>query len=172
MMKIGLLSDSHHRVDLTKLCIEKLKQSGAELLLHAGDIVKRENLDLLKNSGLEYRAVLGNNDFHLLPLVDTYNLFQEPYSFTYQSLHVKLMHHPYFLTPDANLIVYGHTHSFEASVKNKNLFINPGEICARNKPLCECALLEVKTDSWEILRFTCNPNELIWKTQTIVQNHE
>jgi len=171
MMKIGLLSDSHRKVDLAKFCIDTLKKNGAQLLLHAGDIVEEETLELLAKSTLDYKAVLGNNDMHLRGLMDKYELYPEPFNFIYKALHIKIMHHPYYLTPDADLIVYGHTHYYEASVNGKRLFINPGEVCARKKPLCECALLHVKSQSWKITRFMCKPKERIWKTQTITLNH-
>jgi predicted phosphodiesterase len=54
------------------------------------------------------------------------------------------MHHPYFLTPDCDVVIYGHLHKFECE-KRKALFLNPGEICAREKPLIESALLDTKT---------------------------
>lgn len=170
-MKIGLLSDSHRKVDLAKFCIDTLKENGAELLIHAGDIVEEDTLKLLAKSGLEYRAVLGNNDMHLHHLASKYNLYPEPYNFIYKALHVKLMHHPFYLTPDADLVVYGHTHYYEASPHGKRLFINPGEVCARKKPLCECALLHVKTQSWDIIRFTCKPEKRNWKIQKITLKH-
>lgn len=165
-MIIGLLSDSHRKIDLAKACIEKLKEHGAELLLHAGDIVEEKTLKLLEKSGLPYKVVLGNNDDHLKPLVSKYDLHFEPYSFIYKDLDIKMMHRPFYLTPDADLIVYGHTHHFEASVSGKRLFINPGEVCARKKPLCECTLLHVKPSKWKITHFSCKPEKLIWKSQT------
>lgn len=165
-MIIGILSDSHRKVDLAKACIEKLKKSGAEILLHAGDIVEEKTLKLLKKSGLPYKAVLGNNDNHLKHLVSKYDLHFEPYSFKYKNLEIKMMHHPFYLTPDADLIIYGHTHYFEASSNNGKLFINPGEVCARKGPLCECVLLHVKTSKWKVTHFTCKPEKLNWKSQT------
>ncbi len=164
-MKIGILSDSHAKVDLADFCIQKLKSEGAEFLIHGGDIVKEETLKLLKKSSLPYKAVLGNNDNGLTHLRDKYDLHKEPYYFKIDKLKVKLMHHPYFLKPDADLIVNGHTHYYEAKLTKKAFYINPGEVCARKKNLCECALLEVKNSKYKVYRYTCKPEKLKWKEE-------
>jgi len=163
---LGVLSDTHRRVDLTQFCLETLKAEGAEFLIHAGDIVEREILDLLESSGLPYVAVLGNNDTHLQELMPHYSLVHEPYTFTHQGLHVKLMHHPFYLAPaDADLVVYGHTHFFEASYTNGTFFLNPGEVCARKKEACECVLLHVNLPYWDVTRFTCKPKKRVWEKE-------
>ncbi len=164
-MKIGILSDSHARVDLAEFCIKKLKKEGAEFLIHAGDIVKEDTLKLLEESSLPYRAILGNNDYHLVHVKDKYSLFNEPYYFKIKDLHVKLMHHPLYLSPDADIIINGHTHHYKAQLTKKAFYINPGEVCARKKDLCECALLHVKKTKYVVKRFTCKPKKLKWKKQ-------
>ncbi len=164
-MRIGIISDSHARVDLAKFCIQKLKKEGAEFLIHAGDIVKEETLKLLEKSLLPYKAVLGNNDMKLRHLKDKYELFKEPYYFKFEELKIKLMHHPLYLKADVDLIVYGHTHYFEVKRTKKSFFINSGEVCARKKNLCECALLEIKDKKYKVKRFTCKPDKLKWKEE-------
>ena len=164
-MTLGVISDTHRRVDLAKFCIQTLKKEGAEFLVHAGDIVEEKTLQLLEKSTLPYVAVLGNNDAHLKSLADKYNLFHEPYTFMFQEYKIKLMHHPLYLTPDANIVIYGHTHHFEANLLNGTFFLNPGEVCARKKPLCECALLHVNEKRWDVTRFFCKPEKKIWKKE-------
>jgi hypothetical protein len=63
------------------------------------------------------------------------------------------MHLPYHLTPDSDVIIFGHTHIFECDYKNKTLFLNPGEVCAREKPLIECLQLEINENEYIITRF-------------------
>lgn len=164
-MKIGVISDSHSRVDLAEFCIKKLKQEGAKFLIHAGDIVKEDTLKLLKKSSLPYKAVLGNNDSNLANLTNKYELFTEPYYFKIKSLSVKLMHHPYYFEPDVDLIVYGHTHYFEAKKRKKAFYLNSGEVCARKKNLCECALLDIGKSQWIVKKFFCKPEKLKWSKE-------
>lgn len=167
-MKIGILSDTHTKVGLTKHVIELFKKEEVGYIIHAGDIVKEENLKALKKSKIPYIAVLGNNDNDLLDLVKKYNLVSEPHYFKIDKLSVKLMHHPYYIKADADLIVYGHTHYFDAKVNKYSFFVNPGEVCARKKNLCECAIVKKDKSKWRIKRFTCKPDTLKWSVETKV----
>jgi uncharacterized protein len=159
-MKIGILSDSHLKSDYTKDVIDFLKQIDSEYLVHAGDLCIEKNLQLLEESGLKYIAVFGNNDRNLLNLSFKYNIKQEPYYFKIKDTTFKLMHLPYYLTPDSQIVIFGHTHIFECEYKNKTLFINPGEVCAREKPFIECLQLEVKEKEYIISRYFKNINEI------------
>jgi len=147
-MKIGVLSDSHSKVNKAKKALDFLIEEGAEFIIHAGDIVEVETLELLANCGKRYIAVYGNNDAHLVHYHNEYNLVQEPYYFKLADTKFKLMHLPFYMSPDAEVIIFGHTHEFEVAFKGGSLYLNPGEICARSKPLSECALLEVKANKF------------------------
>ena len=152
-MKIGIVSDSHKKVELLQNALNILKNDGVQFIIHAGDIVLEESLHLLENSGLPYQAVFGNNDFHLLNLAEKYNISNEPHYFNIGDISVKLMHYPYYLNGDTDLVVFGHTHYFEAEYKNDTLYINPGEICARKKPISEFALIENKDKTWDVYHY-------------------
>lgn len=158
-MKIGILSDTHKKTKLANKAINHLIKNGAEFLIHGGDIVEPEVLELLKNSGVKYVAVYGNNDAHLVSYHNRYNLVQEPYYFKLANTKFKLMHLPFYMNPDADVIIFGHTHTFECDFKNNTLFLNPGEACARNKPLSECAMLEIDENRYSVTYYSKNPKE-------------
>ena len=149
-MKIAVMSDSHRKTNLTSDAIELLKSKGAKYIIHAGDLEIEENLQLLENSGLLYTSVFGNNDYNLFNLQTKYNINEEPYYFKIKKEKFKLMHIPSHLNADCPIIIYGHTHEFKHQYTNNTLYLNPGEICARNKPLSECVLLEIKDDKYII----------------------
>lgn len=149
-MKIGILSDTHTKIKKARKVIDLLLENGAEFFIHAGDIVEVEILDMLESSGVRYVAVYGNNDAHLAHHHKTYNLVQEPHYFKLADTTFKLMHLPYYMTPDTDVVLFGHTHLFEVEFTNNTLFLNPGESCARNKPVSECAMLEVNQKSFEV----------------------
>jgi len=153
-MKIGIISDTHSKVGKTKKALDMLIENGAEFILHAGDIVKVETLELLKNCGKQYVAVYGNNDAHLASYHNDYNLVQEPYYFKLANLKFKLMHLPFYMNPDADVIISGHTHIFHSEFKKPTLFLNPGEVCARNKPISECAMLKITDDKYKVTHYT------------------
>ncbi len=153
-MKIGIISDTHTKVGKTQKALEMLIENGAKFIIHAGDIIKKETLDLLQNCGVKYVAVYGNNDAHLAPYHNDYNLVQEPYSFKLANLKFKLMHLPFYMNPDADIIISGHTHTFHSEFQKPTLYLNPGEICARSKPISECAMLEITDEKYKVTHYT------------------
>ena len=166
-MKIGILSDSHKKTALTNEAINHLKSLGCEFLVHAGDLEIVENLELLKNSGLIYTSVFGNNDNGLLKYQNEYKINKEPYYFKIKELKFKLMHLPYFMNNDTDIIFFGHTHHFETKYENGTLYLNPGEVCARNKQLTECVMLEITNSAYKITYNFRNPNDIIWNKKEI-----
>ena len=157
-MKIGVLSDTHTKVKKAKASLDLLIENGAEFIIHAGDIVEPEILKLLKNCGKRYVAVYGNNDSHLVELHNDYNLVQEPYYFKLADTKFKLMHLPFYMTPDTEVVISGHTHQFHSEFVDGTLFLNPGESCARNKPISECVLLEIKEKKFKVTYFSKEKN--------------
>jgi len=153
-MKIGILSDTHTKVKKAKEALGILLQNGAEFIIHAGDIVEKEILDLLHNCGKKYIAVYGNNDAPLAIHHNKYNLVQEPYYFKLANTKFKLMHLPFYMSNDAEIIIFGHTHKFQIEFVHGVLFLNPGEACARNKPVSESAMLEVLQNEFIVTYYT------------------
>ncbi len=145
-IKLGILSDTHRKTQLHQEAIDKLKQEGATHLLHAGDLELETHLQMLENSGLPTVAVYGNNDTTLIPLYGHYAIYREPHYFEIEGIKIKMMHLPYYMNADADIVISGHTHHFKAEKKGETLFINSGEVCAREKPLSECAMVEINAD--------------------------
>ena len=152
-MKIGLLSDTHKKEGRSQKAINHLIAQGAEFLIHAGDIVKPGILDQLKNSTLRYIAVYGNNDAALVEYHTKFNLVQEPHYFKLGGVNFKLMHLPFYMNPDAEVVIFGHTHVFECDYKSNTLFLNPGEVCARDEPFSSCTILEITDTSFIVIHY-------------------
>jgi len=153
-LKIGIISDTHSKVKMAKDAIDLLIDNGAEFIIHAGDIGKSEILEYLENCSARYVAVYGNNDVHLAEFHSKYNLVQEPHYFKLANTKFKLMHLPFYMAPDAEVVIFGHTHTFESDFKGKTLFLNSGEVCARNKSISECVMLEVSQSNFNVSYFT------------------
>lgn len=152
-MKIGIISDTHSKIKKAKKAIEILLEDGAEFFIHAGDIVEREILDMLEASGKKYIAVYGNNDAHLIEYHDKYNLVEEPYYFKLANTKFKLMHLPFYMKGDTEVVISGHTHYFHSELKGDTLFLNSGEICARKKPITEFAMLKVTQEDFFVTHY-------------------
>jgi len=153
-MKIGIISDTHSKVKKAKMALNLLIDNGAEFIIHAGDIVELEMLELLKNCGKRYVAVYGNNDAHLVAYHHNYNLVKEPHYFKLSNTTFKLMHMPYYMSGDTEVVIFGHTHYFLSEFKAGTLFLNSGEVCARKKPISECAMLEISENTFDITHYT------------------
>ncbi len=164
-MKIGILSDTHSKVGRAKKVIDLLVKNGAEYLIHAGDICEVEVLEYIAEKKLSYIAVYGNNDAHMVQHHRSFNLVQEPHLFRIGQHTFKLMHLPYYMNPDADIVVFGHTHTFECDYKNGTLFLNPGEACARNKPVSECLMLHITNESYKVTSYTRALKTKEWKEQ-------
>jgi putative phosphoesterase len=65
-MQLGILSDTHDKVERTKAAVDVLVDSGAEVLIHCGDITIPEVVYQL--ASLPSYFVFGNCDFELGPL--------------------------------------------------------------------------------------------------------
>lgn len=167
VLKLGILSDSHTKTALHQEAIDHLLASGAEYLLHAGDIMLEEHLKMLEASLVPYTCVYGNNDTALIPLYDQYNIQREPHYFQIEDLKIKMMHLPYFMSADADIVISGHTHIFESSLHGKTLYINPGEVCAREKPLTECAMIEVINGEYSVTHYFREPTAMVWQERKV-----
>jgi putative phosphoesterase len=163
--KIGVLSDSHRKGELQNQVIEKLKSEGANYLLHLGDLVIEENLKSLKESNLPYAAVFGNNDRHLYDLQSHYKIEKEPYYLKIGDTKIKMMHLPYYMSADADIVLFGHLHKFSVEFKANTLFLNPGEVCARNKPLSECAIIELLENGYSVTYYFKEPQSTSWESR-------
>jgi putative phosphoesterase len=152
MLKIGVISDTHKKSNRAKKAIDFLISEDVSCIIHAGDIGTVETLEYLHSSGIDYKAVFGNNDSILYEYADKFGIDMEPSYFKIDNVAFKLMHHPFYLTPDSDVVIFGHTHYFEADVKNGKLFINSGEVCARNKPISECAVVEISSERFVVYR--------------------
>jgi len=153
-LKIGLLSDSHRKTELHQEVINHLLACGANYLLHAGDLEIKEHLDILETSGVPYICVYGNNDTLLIPLYGKYYIYREPHYFKIEELKFKMMHYPYYLNGDVDVVIYGHTHRFEVSMNGEILFINPGEVCARDTGVVSCVMLEISdSGGYEVIHY-------------------
>jgi len=166
-IKLGILSDTHRQTRLHQEAITQLCWHGATHLLHAGDLEKEEHLQLLEASGLPTVAVYGNNDTALIPLYGRYRIYREPHYFSIEGIKIKMMHLPYYMNPDADIVIFGHTHRFEASLKAETLFINAGEVCAREKPLSECAMIEVEESGFKVTHYVRPLNAQEWTVREI-----
>ena len=117
-MKIGIISDTHGL--LRPEVIRALE--GCEAILHGGDINRQEILDRLEDIA-PVHAVRGNNDKEWAEHIP---LFLD---FELAGLRIYMTPRKKDLPQDISgydLVVFGHSHKYEGSMKGKTLLLNPG----------------------------------------------
>ncbi len=133
-MRIGVISDTHipdRAKEIPKKVLEDFKS--VDLILHAGDLVNLEVLDILRNVTKEVRAVWGNMD----PPEVRKNL-PEKQIIPVENLCIGLTHGygaaskligvvgDLFKGEKIDIIVFGHAHYPINEKKNSMLYFNPG----------------------------------------------
>lgn len=137
-MLIGALSDSHGRVDTTRRAVEMLKDRGAQMLLHLGDVGSVQVLDLL--AGIPAGFVFGNTDMDRKHLemhaqaigIRCYGAMGRLIS---DDRVVNFLHGDDFRqmqklidTEDCDLLLHGHTHVRNVEDFGRVRIVNPGAL--------------------------------------------
>ena len=122
--KIGIISDTHGL--LRPEVLEILKD--CKYILHAGDVNKDEILDVLRSMGNLY-VVRGNND------KDWAENLRTSLSFTIAGVKFFMVHNKKDVEWElgsAQVVIFGHTHSYSEKMVDGRLWLNPGS-CGRSR---------------------------------------
>lgn len=133
--KVAVISDTHGI--LRPEVAEKLK--GAERILHGGDITDKKTLDKLQQIA-EVIPVRGNGDKEWAGEIPGEVLLE------LYGKRIYMVHNKKYLSEnaqDADIIIYGHSHKYDETIREGKLWLNPGCCGPRrfNKPLT-LAILE------------------------------
>lgn len=144
-MKVCILSDSHDHSSLMEAAVAEAKASGAEAVLHCGDVVAASTLHCLEKHGLPVHVIHGNNTGDSYALT---RLSHKPGGvIRYHGMdagiklggrRVFLVHYPHYaralaVTGDWDLVCCGHSHKVHIE-KLPNLsggetfVVNPGTV--------------------------------------------
>jgi hypothetical protein len=133
-MLIGIISDTHDNLNLTRKAIDLFNMKRVELVIHAGDFTSPFTLKLFKELTCKYVGIFGNNDGDKLLLLERSggNIYNQPYIFTLHNKKIIVLHEHYIVDALADsghfdLIVYGHTHEPIVKRVKHTLVVNPGE---------------------------------------------
>ncbi len=141
-MKIGVISDTHGNVSLTRHAIRVLDTFQVELILHCGD-VGREVLPLF--DGRKLHLVAGNIDdadgLRVAIIDPAHTLHDRLGGLEIEGRRVALLHgHDVQLLRHTvqsgqwDLICHGHTHVFSRSREGSTLVLNPGAVSRTSSP--------------------------------------
>jgi putative phosphoesterase len=161
-IRLGVISDTHSRINVEVVG----SLTGCDVILHAGDIGDATVLNELKKFTPHVFPVRGNNDVeakwpaedhHILANIPEYTEFRfhdESIGLIHghqydpvQKRHHKLRGH----FPDANIIIYGHSHRFVVDQEETPWVINPGAGgYTRTFTGASCVVMEFKNQQWSI----------------------
>ncbi|HHU91524.1 MAG TPA: metallophosphoesterase [Halanaerobiaceae bacterium] len=130
-MKIGVISDTHipyRAKQIPDLVLDSFQ--GVDLIVHAGDLVQEEVLTSLAEIA-PVKAVFGNVDSPELKMKLPEKLELELAGYKIGVIHGHnvrghLLNTLSYVFPDADIIIFGHTHKQCNKIINGQLCFNPG----------------------------------------------
>jgi putative phosphoesterase len=153
-MRIGILSDSHGRIQKVRQALVRLELRGIDLLVHCGDIGNLDVLELFV--GKDFRFVWGNCDQPtpaILAFLRATGLSpppEPPLRFDADGAGIAVFHghEPGFTRalhhPGVDYLFHGHTHVRRDERRGGCRIINPGALHRASPP--SAAWLDTRTD--------------------------
>ena len=144
-MKIGLISDTHDRIENLNQTIKILKKEKVAELIHCGDLTSPFMVKELTKFPGEVHCVFGNiDDRHTTTILalktKNVKLYGDYSELNLSGKKIAFTHFPFFaealaLSGKYDAVFYGHTHEKQKEIKGKTLLVNPGELAGvKNKP--------------------------------------
>jgi putative phosphoesterase len=153
---VGLIADTHDRLEMVDKAIKKLNEQEVELVLHAGDYIAPFVIPRFKELKAKLVGVFGNND-------GDHELLKKKFSESGLEIHggfaelnvdglkIALLHgheeellNALINSEGFDVVVHGHTHKAEVYRKGKTLIVNPGEACGYLSGKPTIALLDTE----------------------------
>ncbi len=161
-MKIGLMSDTHDRLDAVEKAIDLFNREGLKHVLHAGDLVSPFVAPKFSKLKAKLHYVWGNNEgdresvrvkFGEIGIAPLGNFA----AVQLDSRKIALLHGTHEDIVNSlvgcglyDVVVRGHNHRAEI-VKGKTLLLNPGEVCGYLSGRQTVAVLDLAELRAEIL---------------------
>ncbi len=157
-MLLGVLSDTHDRLDNIRKAVELFNARGVDLVLHAGDVVSPFALDPLKALRAPWQGVFGNNEGEIPYLLEKAQgrIQPAPLELELEGQRILVKHFHHYVEELAKsakyrLIIYGHTHRHRVEKVGPTWVLNPGEACGWLTGRATVALVEVPSLGIELV---------------------
>ncbi len=142
------MADSHDHVRLVRAALEIFRERGAEVVLHAGDVVAPFAAKLLAGFEKPVHAVFGNNDGERAGLGRILDIAEGPRTFELGGRAIVVAHDLAEVSESelaaADVVVTGHTHA-PSIEQGRPLRINPGETGGWLTGRATCAILDTES---------------------------
>lgn len=154
-MLVGVISDTHDRMDVIGPAVDLFVRRGVEAVIHAGDMVAPFAARKLLAWRGPLHVVYGNNDGERAGLKGVLPQIQDGPLWVRLGGRAILVHH--FIdwceaddVSRADVVITGHTHEVVNKVSPGKLVLNPGECCGWLTGRCTVAILDTDGPSAEI----------------------
>jgi putative phosphoesterase len=139
-MKIGVIADTHDRVEAIESAVDLLNAEDIGHVLHAGDIVSPFAIIPFKDLKAELHIVWGNNDGDRLLLAQRISSINAKLYGNFAEIKIEgriiaMTHGAEEAIVKAltgcgyyDLVITGHTHKPEVTRESKTLLVNPGPL--------------------------------------------
>jgi len=160
-VKIGLMSDTHDRLDAVERAVKFFNDAGVEHVLHAGDLISPFVASKFAELEAKLYYVWGNNDGDREHVREKFGEIGVKPLGRFASIElggrkIALLHGEDEDMVRAvgksglyDVVVRGHTH--QASIQENPVIVNPGEVCGYLSGRRTVALLDLKTLKAEIV---------------------
>lgn len=145
-MLIGIISDTHDRLDNIEKALKYINEQKAEVLIHAGDLAHSETLDLIcKKFHGEIHYMLANADIDLDEIKSLEKIFpllkvhKQVAELKIGGLKIAATHKPKdakLLAANGkyDLVIHGHDHKPWQSFAGRCEILNPGNLADTRYP--------------------------------------
>lgn len=158
-MKIGIISDTHDRIQETKKVMEKITEKGCKTLIHCGDFCAPFIVEELANFKGKVHCCFGNTDDRFfstkIAIENGIDLQGDIGEIEIDNKKIAFVHFPqiaeaFVLTKKYDIVFHGHTHESRKEKINNTWLVNPGEIMGYKGPPTY-AIYDTKTNEVEII---------------------
>jgi putative phosphoesterase len=156
-MKIGVISDSHDRIDHLQHAITLFQKENVNTMIHCGDYCAPFMIRELASFKGNIHIVFGNiNDRHLTTKIcieEHVYLHGDLAELELDDKKIAVIHYPNIaenlaLSGKYDVVFYGHTHKSECQRVNNCLLVNPGELMGRFGRI-SCAIYDTLNNTVE-----------------------
>ncbi len=143
-MKIGVISDTHDRIDHLAKALKMLRKGGVKVLIHCGDFCAPFMIEELAKFSGEVHCVFGNiDDRYNTPLKARelgINFHGDLAELEFSGRKIAVNHYPKIAEALASVglydaVFFGHNHTASKKCVGKTLLCNPGELMGRKGKL-------------------------------------
>ena len=137
-MRLAVLSDTHGHAEPTRMALDVIRERGADLILHCGDIGSGKLVELFADWPVHF--VFGNVDQDRDPLRKQIQAAGQHCHGSFGELQIENRRIAFLHGDDArrlretidsgdwDLVCYGHTHKKETHQEGETIVLNPGAL--------------------------------------------